>query len=479
MAGRTRGSSQRTYRADESLSWSPDRKPSLGRGSPSPTTPHFRRGPPSPGIRPHRHRSPSPMGLSSPDPADFSSSEEMESLEAYVLPSEGDDQSDLEDGRVIPSNLLELSPILEGDGLPEASVSSGSRSSTLSPSAATLLFRALGDVCLAMVSSFSPSFCAEADRGLRGGDEVFGDALVVGGGEDDGAGGGVVLSAAAQRGALGDVPVASSDAIDVARMSSVVPEAVLRIGAEPENPVLLPSSSLSVGGQGPADAESKLGAATWLYGPISLGVVGGGMVSEEGRVLPMAREALRPQPTDGLRQPSSAPVEPVRLAPTTGLRRGGEVTGGREEWLTVYPDALKKASERVRARRLVRRLAMAKMMDGEFQEKLGCRRSGRLFSPAVPIVDAVGFGRSTDLKSIEEDVESEGAQDIHGADLVDLIVDPVKLICGSAPQSVEDSDNPGILMRASLVLGDGADDSCTEPIPLLPVSEEAMTEAGA
>ncbi|GAB2296343.1 hypothetical protein Dimus_030466 [Dionaea muscipula] len=38
---------------------------------------------------------------------------------------------------------------------------------------------------------------------------------------------------------------------------------------------------------------------------------GGGLVSEEGQVLPVAREALRPQPTDGLRQPSSAPVEPV------------------------------------------------------------------------------------------------------------------------------------------------------------------------
>ncbi|GAB2270699.1 hypothetical protein Dimus_005570 [Dionaea muscipula] len=40
---------------------------------------------------------------------------------------------------------------------------------------------------------------------------------------------------------------------------------------------------------------------------------GGGLVGEEGRVLPLAREALRPQPTYGLRQPSSASVEPVSV----------------------------------------------------------------------------------------------------------------------------------------------------------------------
>ncbi|GAB2286239.1 hypothetical protein Dimus_020660 [Dionaea muscipula] len=44
---------------------------------------------------------------------------------------------------------------------------------------------------------------------------------------------------------------------------------------------------------------------------VLVGSVGGGKVSEEDRVLPLAREALRPQPTDGLRQPSSAPVEPA------------------------------------------------------------------------------------------------------------------------------------------------------------------------
>ncbi|GAB2302322.1 hypothetical protein Dimus_036336, partial [Dionaea muscipula] len=43
----------------------------------------------------------------------------------------------------------------------------------------------------------------------------------------------------------------------------------------------------------------------------SVSQVGVGLVSEEVRVLPMAREALRPQPTDGLRQPPSSSMKPV------------------------------------------------------------------------------------------------------------------------------------------------------------------------
>ncbi|GAB2286330.1 hypothetical protein Dimus_020747 [Dionaea muscipula] len=51
------------------------------------------------------------------------------------------------------------------------------------------------------------------------------------------------------------------------------------------------------------------------------------MVSEEARVVPEVREALRPQPTDGLRQPSSAPVEPVIVVESRGGQDGG--SGGR------------------------------------------------------------------------------------------------------------------------------------------------------
>ncbi|GAB2299386.1 hypothetical protein Dimus_033460, partial [Dionaea muscipula] len=121
---------------------------------------------------------------------------------------------------------------------------------------------------------------------------------------------------------------------------------------------------------------------------------------------------------------------------------------------------------------------MAKMKDGEFREKLGCRRSGQLSSQAFSDADSVGCGRPTDLKAIDEDVESEGAQDLHGADLVDLIVNPVTLSGGPASQSVEGSDFSGDLMRASSVKGDDSVE-CSVPIPVLPVAEEDLTETEA
>ncbi|GAB2288125.1 hypothetical protein Dimus_022469 [Dionaea muscipula] len=53
---------------------------------------------------------------------------------------------------------------------------------------------------------------------------------------------------------------------------------------------------------------------------------GGGMVSEECRALPVARGALRPQPTDGLRQPFSSPVEPVNVV-AGGVGQDGRSSG--------------------------------------------------------------------------------------------------------------------------------------------------------
>ncbi|GAB2268478.1 hypothetical protein Dimus_003435 [Dionaea muscipula] len=63
----------------------------------------------------------------------------------------------------------------------------------------------------------------------------------------------------------------------------------------------------------------------------SVGTISGEMVSEEGRVLSVAWEALRPQPTDGLWQPSSSPVKPVISvdAGVGGLWRIVELFGGR------------------------------------------------------------------------------------------------------------------------------------------------------
>ncbi|GAB2296280.1 hypothetical protein Dimus_030405 [Dionaea muscipula] len=63
---------------------------------------------------------------------------------------------------------------------------------------------------------------------------------------------------------------------------------------------------------------------------------------------------------------------------------------------------------------------MAKVIDGEFRAMLGCRRSGQLSSPTTHAPAALGRGRSSDLKPIEEDLESEGVRDTDGAVSVDL-----------------------------------------------------------
>ncbi|GAB2281338.1 hypothetical protein Dimus_015934 [Dionaea muscipula] len=89
----------------------------------------------------------------------------------------------------------------------------------------------------------------------------------------------------------------------------------------------LPITSLIDGGP----ATSSL-----PYVDIVDGRLGAGMVSEEGRVLPVAREALRPQPTDGLRQPSSSSVEPARVVESGG--GPGDCVGGRSYAHVVQVD---------------------------------------------------------------------------------------------------------------------------------------------
>ncbi|GAB2302880.1 hypothetical protein Dimus_036874 [Dionaea muscipula] len=93
---------------------------------------------------------------------------------------------------------------------------------------------------------------------------------------------------------------------------------------------------------------------------------------------------------------------PARLPPPFCLRRRDEFADGWEDWLKAYPDAHKRATARVRERRLVKRLTKAIMVDDELREKLGCRRSGRLSSPAIPATAELGNGRSTDVNLIED-----------------------------------------------------------------------------
>ncbi|GAB2286266.1 hypothetical protein Dimus_020685 [Dionaea muscipula] len=65
-------------------------------------------------------------------------------------------------------------------------------------------------------------------------------------------------------------------------------------------------------------------------------LLGVGLVSEEGRVLPTTKEALRPQPTDGLRQPPSSSVKPV-IGVEGGVGQDGRC-GGRSYAYVVQVD---------------------------------------------------------------------------------------------------------------------------------------------
>ncbi|GAB2302372.1 hypothetical protein Dimus_036386 [Dionaea muscipula] len=71
--------------------------------------------------------------------------------------------------------------------------------------------------------------------------------------------------------------------------------------------------------------------------PMSCGILGvgdGGLVSEEARALPVAREALRSQPTDGLRQPPLTPAVPVSGAEGGVGKDGIYEDGGRTRVLS-------------------------------------------------------------------------------------------------------------------------------------------------
>ncbi|GAB2283823.1 hypothetical protein Dimus_018310, partial [Dionaea muscipula] len=540
MVGRRRASPLKRVRVAvcDSKSLDPHCR-GLTRGSPSPAAPHFRWAPPSPGLCKRHRRSPSPMPLYSPDPAEVNSSEEGEATAAAVSTSEDEDYANLEGGLLVSSNFFKTLSIPEESDRVEGSTSAtSSDSSTISPTTAVLLCQDTiaaggpvdGGLKLARansVSSVSSPFVdgyhsvsdgvqqlVVAGDGGQGCAELLMDSVGCGGAQSN-----VMASEAVSPSVDADdvqccgIHKVSSSSVVLSSFESAMDGGELKLDVQPLSIPLRQCDQVNVGsnllgskmlsgsnmlvGRNNLWAVSPLCESSFPFFGGSVGRVGDGLVSEEGRVSPVAREALRPQPADGLRQPPSSPVDPVigaesgdlvsaeillgsqvRLAPPSCLRRGDEVAGGREEWLTVYPDALKKATERVCARRLVRRLAMAKMKDGEFREKLGCRRSDWLSSPVFPVADAVGFGRSTDLKSIEEDVDSEGAQDLHGADLVDLIVDPVTLSGGPASQSVEGSDISGDLMRASSVMGDDSVE-CSVPIPVLPVFAEALTETEA
>ncbi|GAB2303159.1 hypothetical protein Dimus_037155 [Dionaea muscipula] len=93
---------------------SPDFRPALVRGSPSPTPPNFRRAPPSPGTRPHR-RCPSPLLDSSSDSEGTCDSADRISRETMVSTSSEEEKLDFEGSRHQRACVLMLSLILEGE----------------------------------------------------------------------------------------------------------------------------------------------------------------------------------------------------------------------------------------------------------------------------------------------------------------------------------------------------------------------------
>ncbi|GAB2278866.1 hypothetical protein Dimus_013540 [Dionaea muscipula] len=302
MGGRTRGSSQIRARETVCDARSPDWKPVLFRGSPSPRPPRCRRGPPSPGTRPRRLRSPSPMVSSSTDPGAVSSSEEEDASEAAVTASEVEDTSDLEAAGMDLSLDPDLSPILEDDGLIGASGSTSSGSPVLSPTAAVLACQAAIDaVSQGSVSSFSSSPLDVVVNGECG-RPTMADAVL---------------------GSVSAVPAAFGDGekVKCGQLSQVVAGISEDVGGQrsltsgSSHPPVESVSSIDgclAGVEMPRPTvRSFCSSLPVRGGPSDCGLVDGGMVSEEARVSPVVREALRPQPTDGLRQPPSSPMVPV------------------------------------------------------------------------------------------------------------------------------------------------------------------------
>ncbi|GAB2296351.1 hypothetical protein Dimus_030473 [Dionaea muscipula] len=440
----------------------------------------------------------SPMMSSSTDPGEVSSSEEGDASEAAVTASEVEDMSDLVGGMVVSSLIPDLSPILEDGGRTGVSSSSIFGSPVLSPAAAVLVCQATIDVGgRELVSSLSSSLLG-ADVSASSKRVDLAEAVAIDGEglevavaysrcsdveglcssavmSDDAAGASVPHLPLAGHPVEGsgfegdsqdsefaggerDSPGASARDVSGGFCCAVTAGAHIDGGAEP-----LPSDSNLDMVVGPLSASS--------YSPIggSVGHVGDGLVSEEGRVLPAAREALRSQPADGLRfgfpcqclfvsflcqclvrsfQICSCPsllwISPARLAPLSSARRREGVADGWTAWLTAYPDAHKRASDRVRARRLVKLVTKVTRVDDDFRGMIGCRRSGRLSSPACPASVVLGSGRSTDLKPIEEALASVGGEDIDGDEGVDLLMASVSGDFG--PPSVESSDDSGEMM---------------------------------
>ncbi|GAB2286235.1 hypothetical protein Dimus_020656, partial [Dionaea muscipula] len=252
--------------------------PGVGSGAPSPTAAHFRRGPPSPGRDISHRRSLSPMISSSPDMDDLSSTEEGEDTAADVTASEGE------------------------VGLHEGSISAASSDSSIpSPTTAVLMCQE------AIAASGLEGGWSRLTRS-ESGCSISSPALEMGDGTD----GSLVVKTNRTMEDLDDSDGWLVVEINLTVIIAIVDGTVMHSSLSTDE--VLPISDTVGSSPVPdvplfgGDLNSKAADGSDLR---LLQNGDGGLVREEARVSSLVREALRSQPTDGLRKPPSTPVVPV------------------------------------------------------------------------------------------------------------------------------------------------------------------------
>ncbi|GAB2281385.1 hypothetical protein Dimus_015981 [Dionaea muscipula] len=239
------------------------------------------------------------MPLSSPDPAEVSSSEEGEATAAAVSTSEDEDHADLEGRLLVLSNFFKsLSVPEEFDRVVGSTSAASSDSSTISPTTAVLLCQdtiaaggpVTGGLMLARVdsvSSVSSPFvgCHSVSDGLQ-------QLVIV---EDGGQGSAELLKDSSIE-MPGEGVSPSVDADDV-QCRGIHKCAQVNVGsADDEQQVVVGYLQLR---------DFMVSQSSFSL----CDVVADGVGSEEVR--PVIREEVRPQPADGLGQPPRSTVEPV------------------------------------------------------------------------------------------------------------------------------------------------------------------------
>ncbi|GAB2302384.1 hypothetical protein Dimus_036398 [Dionaea muscipula] len=416
MVGRRRGVSQRRVREVRFDSSSPDpHTVSLTRGSPSLTAPHFRRAPPSPGLR------------------TFTGGARLR----YSLPLQIWRTAVHQRSRSIP----ELKVLLEGS---ISATSSGS--STLSPTTAVLfcqksmaavvhdddrklLVRSESSCSISSPSLDDPSSMIAGVRmlvadigGKEGGEASIGGAEVAGSTEC------LPCSSCPANIEHPGSAGAAVDAVDYCGQTRLFNGSSLLPGASVSHcfPSFIPDfgvAALVGGGEVMKDVhyvgslgDSRSVAATPTgvpLPPINAAVdidnggmvIVGGWVREEARVSPVVREALRSQPTDGLRQPPSSPVVPVSGVESGDGKDGSHgVIDSWEDWLLPFPAAWsrKKSSEQIHSNRLMTKFNRASEVDGELRERFGCRRSSRISPLVLPVRSEIDAVRAPLLSPVVE-----------------------------------------------------------------------------